>query len=217
MIIPLLASFYPPRAFYREWKPFLLANLSIASLFLVWDFCFTAQGIWGFNPDYLTGFYVANLPIEEVLFFVCIPFACVFTYFILKFLVVSNPFSKNQRTITLFLMIILLGAGLMSIGMWYTVTTAFVTFLYLLVSWMCKIDMAYKYLTYFVVLPFFFLSNGVLTGGFLEAPIVWYNNAENLGIRISTIPVEDIFYGFLLVVMNIDMYVFFRKKLITNF
>jgi len=53
-----------------------------------------------------------------------------------------------------------------------------------------------------LMLPFL-MVNGVLTGSLIDAPIVWYNDAENLGIRIFTIPVEDVFYGMGLVLLNI--------------
>jgi lycopene cyclase domain-containing protein len=45
--------------------------------------------------------------------------------------------------------------------------------------------------------------NGILTGLFIDDSVVWYNNSHTLGMRIGTIPLEDFFYAFLLIVMNI--------------
>jgi lycopene cyclase domain-containing protein len=56
------------------------------------------------------------------------------------------------------------------------------------------------------------MTNGILTGGLTTEPIVWYNDAENMGIRIWTIPFEDAFYGFLLILLNLMGLVYFQRK-----
>lgn len=210
--IPLIASFYPKHAFLKEWKYFFPANLLVALFFLIWDFYFTKAGIWGFNPDYLTGIYLANLPLEEVLFFICIPYACVFTYFALKYLVISNPLERYHQYISIFLVAALAVIGFVHLGKWYTALTFLLTAAYLFSLLLRKVDLSYHYLAYFAILPFFFLSNGLLTGSAIEEPIVWYNNAENLGIRLKTIPIEDSMYGLLLIFLNIDLYHYFRSR-----
>ena len=70
IIVPFIASFYPKHPFYKEWKYFFPANFIVALFFIIWDIIFTERGVWGFNADYLTGYNIVNLPIEEVLFFV---------------------------------------------------------------------------------------------------------------------------------------------------
>ena len=54
----------------------------------------------------------------------------------------------------------------------------------------------------------FFIVNGILTGTGIEGNIVWYNDAENLGIRLGTIPVEDSAYAFSMILLN--LWLFFR-------
>ncbi|MDU8886598.1 lycopene cyclase domain-containing protein [Yeosuana sp. MJ-SS3] len=210
-IIPFLASFYPKHAFYKNWKPFFKANIIVAFLFIIWDYLFTRAGVWGFNPEYLSGFYITNLPIEEILFFFCIPYACVFTYFAFQFLIKKNPFQSIHKVITYSIIAFLLIVGLLNFNKLYTSITFISLCILLIIFKLKKINLSYHYLSYLFILPFFFISNGILTGSFLVDPIVWYNDAENLGFRIINIPIEDMVYGMLLVFLNIEMFEYFKS------
>ena len=211
IIIPFLASFYPKHAFYKSWKPFFKGSSIVALVFIVWDYFFTEFGIWGFNSEYLTGNYMGNLPIEEILFFFCIPYACVFTYFAFQYLIIKNPLEKIQNIITNILIIFLLLIAIINLGKLYTSITFFSTALFLIYIKLKKKDLSFHYLSYLLILPFFFISNGILTGSFFVDPIVWYNDTENLGIRFFNIPVEDSIYGMLLVFLNIELYEYFKR------
>ena len=208
VIIPFVFSFHPKLQFYKVFKPFFFSNLIITIVFVLWDILFTRWGIWGFNPDYVLGIYFFNLPLEEVLFFICIPFACLFTYHCL------NRFYKiswSRRAESLFVSSLsasLIITGVLFYPKLYTSST-FISLgiLLLILKYLVKINwLAKVVIIYPVLLIPFFIVNGILTGTGLDAPVVWYNDAENLGIRIYSIPFEDIFYGMLLILSTIVIY-----------
>ncbi len=209
--IPFFASFYPKYAFYKDWKPFFKANTIVALVFLIWDYFFTKSGVWGFNDDYLTGLYIGNLPIEEVLFFICIPYACVFTFFALKSLIKNNPLNKLESIISYVFIFGLFIIAIINYNKLYTSITFFSTVIFLAYLKFKKVNLSYHYFSYSLIFPFFYLSNGILTGSFFIEPIVWYNDTENLGIRIGNIPIEDSVYGMLLVFSNIQLYQYFKQ------
>lgn len=211
--VPFLASFYPKHPFYKYWKNYFIANFIIATLFILWDSIFTKLGVWGFNDRYITGIKYFGLPIEEILFFFCIPYSSVFVYFSINYLLPNNTFfSKHHKKITLFLVTILLFVAVISFNKWYTFTTFTFTGLYLFFNYLIKYDLSRIYRSYCVTLFFFFIVNGILTGTAIEEEVVWYDNFENLGIRMGTIPVEDTIYGFLLVASIIQIFEFLNKK-----
>jgi lycopene cyclase domain-containing protein len=89
-------------------------------------------------------------------------------------------------------------------------STAFVC---LALRFIAKVDWFGKAtFVYTILLIPFVIVNGILTGSWIEAPIVSYNPAENMGIRLLTIPVEDIFYGFEMILLNIYFMHLFEKK-----
>jgi len=213
-IFPFLFSFYPKAPFYKKWK-YLFVSISITLIvFILWDILFTRLGIWGFNPDYITGIYFVNLPLEEVLFFICIPYACMFTYEALNYLILKDYLLPYHKIISSILIFILLILGLLNIFKAYTGTT-FILLAFLLLFLVRRSKPTYMgrfYLSFLVIILPFLVVNGILTGSFIENEVVWYNDQANLGMRIGTIPVEDVFYGLLMLLLNISIF----EKLKTN-
>ncbi len=214
VVIPLIFSFHPKIAFYKNWKAVIKAIIIIAVPFLTLDSIFISLGIWNFNPTYITGIHLYNLPIEEILFFVCIPYACVFTYYCLdKFFKPSrNPAAENIFCLLLSLFLLLTGClFLKKIYTSSTFISAAILCLFLKfgldIKWFGKAVCVFAIL----LLPFL-IVNGILTGTGLSAPVVRYNPSYNLGIRLMTIPLEDFIYGFELFVLNLFLYLKFKEK-----
>jgi lycopene cyclase domain-containing protein len=138
----------------------------------------------------------------------------VFTYEALKYLVTKDYLALYQKIISILLIVMLVVVATFNLGKWYTATTFLALAAYLTVlQFVLKSDFLSRfYFSYAFVLIPFFIVNGILTGSFIEGEVVWYNDAENLGIRIGTIPVEDIFYGMLLLVMNVSIFEWLQRR-----
>jgi lycopene cyclase domain-containing protein len=205
---PLFASFDPRTSFHRKWPGLFAGILFMGIAFLAWDAVFTAQGVWGFNDRYLVGIRFFGMPIEEWLFFLLIPYSCMFLYEVMRYFVKRDVLGRVARPFSIGLIVVLTVLGLIHLDKLYTTITflgaagylAFVVFV-LKPAWLGRFYMGYA-----ISLVPFFMVNGILTGTLLDEPIVWYNNAENLGIRIVTIPVEDSIYLLLLLLMVTTFY-----------
>ncbi|MGB0777232.1 MAG: lycopene cyclase domain-containing protein [Flavobacteriaceae bacterium] len=214
-IVPFAYSFHPKMQFYKQFRPVFMAIALIALFFLVWDEWFTQIGVWGFNTDYLTGIFIGSLPLEEVLFFICIPFASIFIHFsLLYFFPKLSIGPRTTMRISLFLFILVLLAVIFNLGAWYTTVNGML-FLAVITWTLFNHDNGLNrfYISFLIILIPFFIVNGVLTGTGIEEPVVWYNNSENLGIRLGTIPVEDIFYAFNMLYPILPISTFISRKL----
>jgi lycopene cyclase domain-containing protein len=80
VLFPFLLSFDKKVAFYKTWNRLFPAIFIVGVFFVVWDIAFTNLQVWSFNAKYIVGIKFFNLPIEEYLFFLCVPYSCVFIY-----------------------------------------------------------------------------------------------------------------------------------------
>ncbi|MCL1670880.1 lycopene cyclase domain-containing protein [Elizabethkingia ursingii] len=216
IIICFIASFDRRIRFNRFFGIFLLSSTIVAIPFILWDVWFTKMGVWWFDTKYTLGIIIAGLPLEEWLFFFCIPFSCVFTYFCLdKFFNFSWVGALNN--VIVFLSFILLTvSALLYYERTYTLVTALITLLTVFyLHFIAKSEwIGQATFTYLILMPGFFAVNGILTGSVIESPVVNYNPNEFLGIRIFTIPVEDAVYGYSQFLLNIYFFKLFKNRLI---
>src|SRR5579872_7198450 len=214
VIVCFLFSFDNRIRFYPYFGIAIKAILLAAIPFIAWDAWFTARGVWWFREQYTLGNSVLGLPVEEWLFFICIPFSCLFTYYCLEMFFNLDWTMKYQPALVWSLI------GLFTITLslhphkMYPVVTGIVTidilvFLHFIakVSWLAKAT-----LTYAALLPGFFLVNGVLTGTGLRAPIVNYDPNQIMNVRVLTIPIEDFVYGYALILLNLYFFHVFRRR-----
>lgn len=233
LAVPLAFSFDRKVRFVRFWPALFPAIAVMMALFIPWDIAFTERGIWGFNPDYLSGYWIAGIPLEEWLFFICIPYACVFTYESLKHYVPNAPLKPFAIPATALLAVGSAALAVSHSDRHYIAVTAVLTTLFcvgLAITAARKpVVREWNHRLWFAYLPLlvpFIASNGVLTGlRFWQYPsvnrsvqdisdqIVWYNNDHNLQLRIFSMPVDDLFYGFLMIAMTIIAYEVIARRI----
>ena len=200
VLVPFLFSFDKRVSFYQHWPRLFIGILLTGIFFVVWDHIFTDWGIWHFNQNYVLPGGLGNLPWEEVLFFITIPYCCAFVYVCLPFyfrklndekagwnLFLGTAFALliaaaifHQKTYTLFATATC-GVGMLLVYLFRRRLPGFRALAFLV--------------SYLVCLLPFFIVNGILTA----LPVVIYDDTENIGVRLFTIPAEDVFYGMALV------------------
>jgi lycopene cyclase domain-containing protein len=202
---PLALSFDKKVQYYKKLKYILPAILIMASIFWVWDIKFTASGVWSFNSKYTLGISVAGMPVEEWLFFLVIPYSCVFIYEVLKYYLKTIANAKLFLAFSIFLVVCFSLLSYFFRHQAYTFLTFLLSAIYLgytLVRNKFKNHFSRFYLAYFVSVIPFLAVNGILT----TLPVVEYNTAHILNIRIINIPVEDFSYFFLMFLMVVTIY-----------
>ena len=211
--IPFLFSFHPRIQFVKEWKYALPAIILAAIPYLIWDEWFTADGIWGFNPVYHSGIMIGSMPLEEILFFISIPYACLFTYWSMTKLTKLRMPASSQNVLygvlfTVFALMMIFGSS-----QWYTFMDGLAAFVILLATFLVKRDLILKFFPVYLIILFpFFIVNGILTGWGITDQVVWYNDSENMGIRVITIPIEDFAYGFSMLLLSTLLFEWMRGR-----
>ena len=202
--------------YFLDKLKYALLSISISAIpFLLWDAAVTERH-WFFANEYTLGFRVFGLPFEEILFFFTVPYACLFTWqMVKKYLTVTkltDESSSNKIGWIISSVFLLVSIIAIIIGKEYTSLSALSFSLSIIFDkyFGSRIFSTKRFLVYFLFVSFFTLIfNGYLTW----RPIVTYDEIYQIGFRIFTIPIEDFFFGYALLILSTSL---FEKMIVKN-
>jgi lycopene cyclase domain-containing protein len=208
---PLAQSFEWRLRLYTQWRYLLPGILITGGVFIAWDSWFAVTGVWSFNPDRVLGGYLLHLPLEEWLFFLVVPYACVFIYEVLLYF-----FPRTPQHLTGWRVLSVLAAAVATVvavlyhDHAYTLVTFAGAAVVLLLN-VVLLPAVYQFrfwTAYLVCLVPFGVVNGLLT----SIPVVLYNDTENLGVRVGTIPLDDLAYNCMMLLLTLTVYEVLRRR-----
>lgn len=163
-----------------------------------------------FNPPYLSGMTLWELPFEELLFSMLLPLCGLAIY---QFLNVRFPDNSRDKY-SLAVSNIVLGICIAMLYFGYQKLYTLITFAVLLVfigyiEYFNKLRFMYKfYRAYLVSLIPFYIVYSILT----TIPVIQYNNEQTLKFNLGHIPYENHFYFMSMLLMSVYFYELFKSR-----
>jgi len=211
LALPFALSFDRKVAFYRKWTAYLGSILIVSTIYIVWDILVTERGDWWFNKAYAGDPVLFGLPLGEVLFFVTVPYACLFIYEVVRAYFgerVAEP-TALIRVGAVVVAAVLAGLAVVFRRQDYTLLALASSAALLVLAAVFDPRMltsSHTWLFFLLSYVPFLVANGILT----SLPIVEYNPHAIWGVRVYSIPLEDFFYNFGM--LGAYLFVFRRMK-----
>jgi lycopene cyclase domain-containing protein len=197
-------------AYYRRLPALGFSIAVVSSCYLLWDILVSARGEWSFNSKYLSGVQILNLPIEEVLFFITVPYSCLFIYEVVRYATKSTKL-RLPASVVIAMSLALFAASLAFYPQGYTAKALASCGFFLMVALLLDrplLESKQYWMWLAICYVPFFIINTVLT----TLPVVEYNSKAIWGLRFGTIPLEDFFYNYAMLSFYLLVYRIARKE-----
>ena len=211
---PLIFGFFQKFYFIDRWRDVLISASIIAAPFIIWDSLVTDRH-WMFNPQFTLNLRLFHLPIEEWLFFLTVPSACLFTWEMILRRSKDSQTSIGKLIRYLAFLFLPMGVWLFTAGKEYTGLVFIFIALAIFLDWYFKTHLLFQkrfYVYIALIVLFTLLFNGYLTW----RPVVEYVESYQVGFRIFTIPIEDFGYGISLLFLCTIVYEKFKALPLWN-
>lgn len=187
----------------------LAALISVFSFSIPTEFM-TQLKVIVFNPPYLSGMTLWQLPVEELLLLFILPLSGLAVYLFLNDRFPDNSHEKYSlafSNIMLGVCIAMLYFGHQKLYTLFTFSILFVFILY--IEYVNNIRFMYRFYRAFLVtlLPFYMVY-GVLA----NLPVIQYNSAETLNFNQFNIPFETPFYFMGMLLLSVYLFEFFKLR-----
>jgi len=196
--------------FARNSKFIILSVLINVFVFSIPTEFLTQLKVIVFNPPYLTGMTLWELPIEELLFLFLLPLAGIGIYQLLNIRYPDNTLEKYSLAVSNIMLGICIAMLYFGHTKLYTVFTFAILLVFIIyVEYVSKIRFMYRfYRAFLVALIPFYLTATVLT----TVPVIQYNAKETLDFNLVHIPFESHFYFMGMLLLSIFLYEVFKAR-----
>ncbi|MCX7654947.1 MAG: lycopene cyclase domain-containing protein [Treponemataceae bacterium] len=210
LLLPLALSFDKKVAFYKSWPSTFRAIGMVVILFGGWDVWKTSRGVWSFNNRYVGTWRFLGLPLGEWLFFICVPYACLFMLSCVRAYVKDKEFYFPEW-VWFLLVLVWMGGGVLFREQLYTgVVFVSVGISLVIVRFLTPHNRGSRNFWLAIGLTYipFLITNGILTG----LPIVLYDDSKNIRIRLGSIPLEDFLFSLSMVLLSFTFFDYWEGK-----
>ncbi len=207
---PLILSFENKISFRNKISSVLKSVAVVSTIFIIWDVSAVLLGDWSFNKAYISGISILYLPYEEILFFITVPYGCLFIYEVTKHFVKDNGLRVNKFW-NLFFTALFVSAAVIYHKQQYTFTVlVFCAVFVSTASFLLPSLLGSR--VFWITVLISFIPFGIVNYFLTSLPVVRYNPNAIWGLRVTTIPVEDFFYSFSMVSFYILFYILAEEK-----
>jgi len=210
LLLPVALFSTKKMEFARNSKFIILSVLINVFVFSIPTEFLTQLKVIVFNPPYLTGMTLWELPIEELLFSLILPLAGTAIYIFLNIRYPDNTADKYSLAVSNIMLGICIAMLYFGYTKLYTVFTFAILLIFIVyVEYVNKIRFMYRFYRAFLVslIPFYF-AYAVLT----SVPVIQYNTKETLDFNLVYIPFETHFYFMGMLLLSIFLYEVFKAR-----
>lgn len=206
---PLALSFDDRVHFWTHWPAVGLSMAVTGLLYLFWDSLVVRRGDWDFNPKFTGTFRLFHLPVGEVLFFIAVPYACLFLFEVVKaYFPGTDLWAVNSSFLYAGALVFVVSAWVFR-HLGYTMLALASVAIFL-----STLGLTHPALVgrseFWIWFGLCFVAFAVVNGVYTALPTIHYNPKAIWGLRVGTIPLEDFFYNLSYLGLTLCFYLVFE-------